>query len=120
MTQFEHRKLGNGYVTIAYDFDTTGKRIDYALAFCSPKDRFSKAKGRLITSRRLEVYRTNTRRATSLEQRAICSRLELENTILSPSKQQIVDRIFESVTTSTHYVDDIKWLHEHMEASKRE
>ena len=49
-----------GILTIAYRYDHDSKAIEYALAFCSPRDRFSRKIGRRISKGRLEngfVYR---------------------------------------------------------------
>ena len=53
---FGNTKKSNhrGILTVAYRYNSEKKLIEYALSFCSPKDRFSKKIGRKISSGRLK------------------------------------------------------------------
>jgi len=55
-TKFMHMQLGAGHITLAVRAmpDEVGAYVVGA-AFCSPKDQFSKKKGRLIAEGRLTV-----------------------------------------------------------------
>ncbi len=51
MITFMHNPCGSGRVTIAIDH--VGDSAKAAVAFCSPKDRFARERGRRISSARL-------------------------------------------------------------------
>lgn len=65
---YRHLKIGNGHLTISYNFRketvlpknwNDEKTVDYAIAYCSPRDQFCKAKGRSICDYRLYVRTRN-------------------------------------------------------------
>lgn len=50
---FSHIPLGKGRATLAIQVE--GDNLEIGVAFCSPKDQFSKAKGRMIAEGRLKA-----------------------------------------------------------------
>lgn len=55
---YMHLRLGNGFVTAAFQTVTEGFTTAYvSLAFCSPKDQFCRRTGRLIASGRLKKHK---------------------------------------------------------------
>lgn len=58
MIDFMHLQLGSGRVTVAIDLEDNTARV--AAAYCSPRDNFSRSKGRLISTSRLACKRKNT------------------------------------------------------------
>lgn len=59
-TRFHHFPFAGGNVTVAYQVDQNKgaekRTVRFACAFTSPRDTFSRAKGRQISSGRLECF----------------------------------------------------------------
>lgn len=59
-TRYNHFQIGNGHATIAYQLDNNRdsqkRKVRFACSFASPKDNFSREKGRLIAEKRLVFF----------------------------------------------------------------
>lgn len=53
MTEYMHLKHAAGRITVAFQVEEKIAKV--ALAFCSPRDQFSRARGRLISEGRLKA-----------------------------------------------------------------
>jgi hypothetical protein len=60
-TGYMHMPIGNGFVTVAIRAEkrwpsVRSRKCEIGLAFCSPRDQFSRKKGRLIAEGRLDKH----------------------------------------------------------------
>lgn len=106
----EHRQLGEGYVTVAFNYDTDNGQIHYALSFCSPLDQFSRKRGYTIAEGRLVTYRSNDIiRTDRLIDRGLAG--SIPTTTAEPKKKAIIDSIMGIVTTRTLPDSQLRWVH---------
>lgn len=113
---FVHMRLGDGRVTLAIRSDDTRKTeplVKVGVAFCSPRDKFTKAKGRKIALGRLGKggdfwFEYQVRESEKEPLKAQISRqfLELvfERYLRSDSTRAVPNWVYKVVK---HYADDL-------------
>ena len=107
--KLEHCQMGKGYVTVAYVRDPDTDCIDYAVALCSPLDRFSRRKGRMVAEGRLTAYRLGR---DSLTDRGLAGTIFTTNP--QPRKDEVIDTVIklilaEADETPTRWLAEEKW-----------
>jgi hypothetical protein len=104
----EHRQHGEGYITVAYNYDPVVQQLSYGLSFCSPLDQFSRKRGVLIAEGRLEAYLDDADRRDKLSTRQLAGQMHFPK---EPKKQYVVNSIVEKVTKLTTYKPrQLRWI----------
>jgi len=114
--KIEHRQLGKGYVTVAFDYDTDNELIHYALSFCSPLDQFSRKRGNLIAQGRLVAYVTEGHghsnrnmigRDDKLIRRGLAGSISAN---AEPKKKAVIDNVISIIVTRKLDDSQLRWL----------
>jgi hypothetical protein len=104
----EHRRLGEGYITVAFNYNADLEVIHYGLSFCSPLDQFSRKRGNLIAKGRLETYSGNDAfRAEKLIARGLAGAIKANT---EPKKRAVIDNVIGLVTTRELPEDMFRWV----------
>lgn len=90
-----HAYVGDGRVTAAFEMPPKDKRsearqVNYAVAYCSPKDNFSRERGRLIAAGRLEKARQQDRQGDY-------KWVDLLGTVTVPAGGKLTEAVLESI-----------------------